>query len=167
MSRFHFGRQFLSAILPQRSTNWFLRIGDDHLLFTSLGTHTNQSPVTCRVSQAAPTDPLRPPLTAPQTLQTPLTTGAQPQPLRLPKDLQGQIPPRVAPRPLPVNMKAHLPQPGRPQYMLRVTRWVSVHAVSQQRIPYENQSEFPPQKVTSSYFREAQGHSRHRALLKR
>ena len=133
MSRFHFGRQFFPAILLQRGTNWFLRIGDDQLLFTSFGhdTQTNQSPVTCRASQAAPTDPLRPPLTAPQPLQTPLTTGAQPPVLRLPKDLQqGQIPPRVALRPLPVNMKGHLLQRGRPPYMPRVTRWVSVHVLS-------------------------------------
>ena len=169
LSRFHFGQQFLPAILLQRGTNWFLRIGDDQLLFTSFGhdTQTNQSPVTCRASQAAPTDPLRPHLTDPQPLQTPLTTGAQPQPLRHPKDLQGRIPPRVAPRPLPVNMKAHLPQHGRPPYMLRVTRWVSVHAASSQCTRYENQSEADPQKVTSSYFREGPDHSRHQALLKR
>ena len=116
----------------------FLRTGDDQLLFTSLGhdTQTNQSPVTCRASQAAqaPTDPLySPPLTAPHPLQPPLTTGVQPQALRLPKDLPGQRvePPRVAPRPHPVNMKGHLHQRGRPPYTLRDTRWVSVvHEVS-------------------------------------
>ena len=138
LSRFHFGERFLPAILLQRGTNCFLRTGDDQLLFTSLGhdTQTNQSPVTCRASQAAqaPTDPLySPPLTAPHPLQTPLTTGDQPQALRLPKDLPGQRvePPRVAPRPHPVNMKGHLHQRGRPPYTLRDTRWVSVvHEVS-------------------------------------
>jgi len=97
-------------------------------LLATLATHHNREvrdqdlDFLPRVSPAAPTDPLRPHLTAPQPLQTPLTTGAQPQPLRLPKDLQGRTPPRVAPRPLPVNMKAHLPQHGRPPYMLRATR---------------------------------------------
>ena len=138
LSRFHFVERFLPAIMLQRGTNCFLRTGDDQLLFTSLGhdTQTNQSPVTCRASQAAqaPTDPLySPPLTAPHPLQTPLTTGDQPQALRLPKDLPGRRvePPRVAPRPHPVNMKGHLHQRGRPPYTLRDTRWVSVvHEVS-------------------------------------
>jgi len=112
-------------------------------LLATLDTHPNKEvqvqglDFLPRASQAAPTDPLRPPLTAPQPLQTPLTTGAQPPVLRLPKDLQqGQIPPRVALRPLPVNMKGHLLQRGRPPYMPRVTR-------------------------------QEQGHSRHRAPLKR
>ena len=119
--------QFLFAIFVGRGT--ILRIGDDPLLSPTYDTQTNQSPVTCRVSQAAPTDPLRPPLTAPHPLQTPLTTGPRHQPQRPPKDHRGQIamPPRAVQGPHLLQVSMRVPQlpPGHlPSTPSRVTRWV-------------------------------------------
>jgi len=80
-----------------------------------------------RVSREAPTDPLRPPLTAPHPLQTPLTTGPRHQPQRPPKDHQGQIavPPRAVQGPHLLQVSMRVPQlpPGRlPSTPSRVTR---------------------------------------------